>query len=269
MEPLSTAVLATPLFGLALSLPVATPPADLRSAVDPSAAHFAPQDDDEESGDLGEDDLGGDDDDLDDFDAELDAALGGGDAGEGELGGGDAYVAQVRERAQLAKIHRAFGIATWAAMGVTLVLGSVQYHNLYGSFAGQSSNPCVEGRAIFGQDQCFGDPWPHLAGALVTAALYTTTFSLSMLMPDPDNAAEGDTDFAKRLRLHKALRWVHLAGMVAQFALGVVIANGDAFGLDRANDYTALQALSTVHLTLGTITWGALTWSGALMGMFD
>jgi len=266
MDPLSAALFATPLFGLSLSLPPAMPPAELRAAARP-APHVRQVDDGEGSADdagEGDDDqyAGEDDDDLDDFDAELDAALGGGE-------GDDDYAALVRERAEIAKIHRAFGIATWAAMGVTLVLGSVQYWNLYGSFAGQGDNPCVRGNAVFGQGQCSGTPWPHLSAALVTTALYTTTFSLSLLMPDPDGAAEGDSEFADRLRMHKILRWVHLGGMIAQLFLGAVIANAESFGLDRANDYRTLQALSTVHLGIGLVTWGSLTWAGALMGMFD
>jgi hypothetical protein len=49
--------------------------------------------------------------------------------------------------------------------------------------------------------------------------------------------------------------------MVAQIALGIVIANTG----DRANDYGTLQALATAHLAAGVITYGALTWAGALM----
>jgi hypothetical protein len=64
--------------------------------------------------------------------------------------------------------------------------------------------------------------------------------------------------------MHKLLRWVHFGGMLAQIALGIVIAN-DIGGLDRANDYDTLQTLATVHLATGVITYGALTWAGALM----
>ena len=83
------------------------------------------------------------------------------------------------------------------------------------------------------------------------------------MMPDPDGD-EGDSDYAKKLRMHKLLRWVHFGGMIAQSVLGTIIGIG-AFGLDRANDYGTLQALATVHMAIGLVTFGALTWAGALM----
>lgn len=189
-------------------------------------------------------------------------------AGEGateEEGDSEAYTEDVRARAELTRIHRPLGIATYAAMGVTLILGGIQYHNLYGFFAGRDSNPCVTGDAVFGQGQCSGTPWLHLAPALLTGGLYAGTFAVAALMPDPDDASEGDSEFASTLRLHKLLRWVHLGGMVAQMGLGMVIANGEALGMDRANDYGTLQALSTLHLGLGLVTFAAMTWAMLLM----
>ena len=176
----------------------------------------------------------------------------------------EAYTNALRERARIVSIHRPFGIATWISMGVTLILGGIQYHNLYGFFDDRDSNPCVTGDAIFGQSQCSGTPWLHLTSAMMTTALYGTTFTLSLLMPDPDDSDEGDSDFASTLRMHKILRWIHFGGMVAQVVLGAVIGNG-LLGLDRANDYDTLQLLATIHMGLGIVTYGALTWAGALM----
>ncbi|MCB9708679.1 MAG: hypothetical protein H6714_07840 [Myxococcales bacterium] len=187
------------------------------------------------------------------------------DADEQEDPEEEAYNRQMRTRVDLAKWHRTLGIATWGAMLMTSVLGVIQYYNLYGFGASEGSNPCVQGNAIFGQSQCSGTPWPHALGAGVTAGLYYTTFTLSLLMPDPDDASQGDSEYARTLRTHKLLRWVHFVGMAAQGLLGVVVANGDWFGMDRANDYGTLQALSTVHLGIGLVTLGALTWAGLLM----
>jgi len=64
--------------------------------------------------------------------------------------------------------------------------------------------------------------------------------------------------------MHKILRWVHFGGMVSQLVLGILLAQ-NAFGLDRANHYGTLQALSTIHMGIGLVTLGALTWAGALM----
>ena len=177
----------------------------------------------------------------------------------------DDYATQMKTRNSLADLHRPFGIATWGSMLLTEVLGVIQYYNLYGFFAGRDSNPCVQGTAVFGQGQCYGTPWLHTISAGVTTGLYATTFTLALLMPDPDNLAEGEGEFASTLRMHKLLRWIHFGGMIAQAVLGILIANSDSIGLNRTNDYKTLQALATTHLATGLITFGALTWAGALM----
>ena len=235
MTELWALVAATPLFGFQLQ-PI---PADLA----PPVVFAALQDE----GDEGE----GEDEALSPEDAAAEAEA-------------EVYAAQLRERGRVTSIHRPLGIATWVSMGVTLLLGGFQYHNLYGFFAAREDTPCVTGNAIFGQGSCSGTPWPHLISAMMTTALYSATFAFSLMMPDPDDSDEGDGDFAKTLRMHKILRWVHFGGMIAQIAIGTMIAN-DMFGLDRANDFDTLQLLGTVHLGIGIITYGALTWAGALM----
>jgi hypothetical protein len=172
------------------------------------------------------------------------------------------YIAQTKERNSLTKLHRPLGIATWLAMTATVALGTIQYYNLYGFFDDIGSNPCVTGDAIFGQEQCSGPPWPHRIAAWTTGGLYAATFTVSLMMPDPDDLSSGKGEFASTLRLHKLLRWVHFGGMVAQILLGAFVANNF---LDRANDYETLQILATAHLATGYITYGALTWAGALM----
>lgn len=179
-------------------------------------------------------------------------------------GSDDEYVSQLKTRNELASIHRTLGIATWAAMTLTVVQGFIAYNNLYGFGAGIGDNPCVTGNAIGGDWGCNGMRPIKNALAITTSVLYAGTFTLSLLMPDPDDLSEGKGEFASTLRLHKALRWVHFGGMVAQILLGVVMSNS-LLGLDRANDYKTLQALSTVHMGIGLVTWGALTWAGALM----
>jgi len=171
------------------------------------------------------------------------------------------YKEQIKRRNNIASIHRTMGIATWAAMTLTVAAGTLAYYNLYGFGADIGENPCVTGAAAI---DCDGMRIVKNSLAFTTAALYATTFTLSLMMPDPDNLSEGKGKFASTLRLHKTLRWVHFAGMVAQALVGIVIAN-DLLGLDRANDYGTLQALATAHLGLGLVTWGAMTWAGALM----
>ena len=259
MPSLATLLLATPLFGFALQPPTLTPLLDLTvDGLPPAALVSAQGADDEGSGELT---AGGDDDAADADAAASEAKAADDDAAASD----DDYAKQSKRRNALIKIHRPLGIATWAAMTVAVTLGTIQYYNLYGFFDGIGENPCVQGNAIFGQEQCTGTPWPHAIAAGVTTALYAGTFTVSLMMPDPDDLASGKGEFASTLRLHKLLRWVHFGGMVAQGLLGLAIANSDLIGLNRTKDYGTLQALATVHLGAGLLTYGALTWAGALM----
>jgi hypothetical protein len=260
MPSLAVLLVATPVFGLYLQPPTIEPIADLAAIADvrvigPAALRALADDEEEASGGGEADETEGDD------------ASEGEDSAEDETAGTDdqaEYLAAVKKRNALTKVHRPLGLATWAAMTATLALGIIQYYNLYGFFAGQGDNPCVKGDAIFGQDQCSGPPWPHRIGWITTTALYTATFTVSLMMPDPDDLAETKGEFGDTLRMHKLLRWVHFGGMLAQLALGLIISN-NLFDLDRANNYDTLQKLATVHLATGIVTYGALTWAGALM----
>lgn len=171
---------------------------------------------------------------------------------------------RMQTRARLTPLHKWMGIATWASMTVTVALGWLQYNNLYGFFSSAENTPCVSGSPAFGQAACVDTPWPHLATSILTAALYTSTFTLSLRMPDPIGLDNGDGEYAQNLRRHKRLRWVHFAGMVMQMGLGIVIANAEAFGMDRANNYGTLQALSTIHLGIGLMTYATMTWAGLI-----
>lgn len=237
MGSLTALLLATPLFGLSLHAPALDVELDLSAKAVVSA------------------------------DVAAKAAADKGDGEDNKQSAADAeYKEELKRRNSIAGIHRVFGIATWAAMTATVVAGFIDYYNLYGFGADIGSNPCVKGSAAFGDDfGCRGGIRTiKSAAAYVTTGLYATTFTLSLMMPDPDDLASGKGEFASTLRLHKTLRWVHFGGMLTQIALGLVMASRIG-GLDRANDYGTLQALSTVHLATGLITWGALTWAGALM----
>ncbi|MDH4282549.1 MAG: hypothetical protein OEV36_07860 [Myxococcales bacterium] len=171
----------------------------------------------------------------------------------------------VRKRNKIKKIHKWFGVATWSLMTLSVASGLVQFYNQYGWWASQANNPCVQGTAFPNQKQCSGVPTAHVTLTALTSAAYFTTFGLSFAMPDPLKVSEGDSQFAKRLRTHKVLRWVTFAGMLTQIALGVISANSGGLGLDRANNYKALRGLATAHLAVGLATYGALTWAGAIM----
>jgi cytochrome b561 len=171
----------------------------------------------------------------------------------------------IKKRNKIKKVHKWFGISTWSLMTLSVVSGFIQFHNQYGWWQSQATNPCVQGSAIFTQDACSGVPIAHATLIAVTSAAYFTTFGLSFAMPDPLGVSEGNSDFARKLRTHKVLRWVTFAGMIAQIGLGVAAANSERFGLDRANDYKALRGLATAHLAVSLVTYGAMTWAGAIM----
>ena len=236
--------LATPVFGFALTVAPA-PAVPLAVAPAALASDAALGDDAISGGDavLGDDTIVDDDAGIDDDDQEA-----------------------MRRRSALAAWHRPLGLTTWGAMTVTEVLGAIQYFDRYGLFAAAGATPCGRGEAIMGQEACTATPWPHLASAIGTTVLYSTTHTLALLMPGPGARGDGDGDYARNLRLHKVLRWVHVAGVAAQIILGPMIANADrVFGLDREHDYGTLQGLATVHMGIGLVTYAALTWAGLLM----
>ena len=171
----------------------------------------------------------------------------------------------IRKRNKIKKVHKWFGIASWSLMTLSVASGFIQFHNQYGWWKSQSTNPCVQGNAIFTQKACSGVPTAHATLIALTSATYFTTFGLSFAMPDPLKVSEGNSDFARKLRTHKVLRWVTFAGMIAQIGLGIASANSEWFGLDRANDYKALRGLATAHLAVSLVTYGAMTWAGAIM----
>jgi hypothetical protein len=244
MGTLTALVLATPIFGFALTQPsiqaldIDPPPAIAAASVSaPASAEVASP--------------------------SLAAAASVGAAGVDQA----AYVQLLRKRAKMAKVHRTMGIATWALTGVAVIAGTIQYRNLYGvPFSTEMADtPCVQGSGWPRQQSCYGPPWFHAITGFGAGGFYFTTLGLAAFMPDPDNAASGKSQFAKTLRTHKALRWVHLAGMLSQMVIGVLIANPGVSGLDRANDYDTLKALSGFHLFAGYVTLASLSWAGTIM----
>ncbi len=162
----------------------------------------------------------------------------------------DALAQQLRARQEIATIHRAFGIATWASMAVTAVLGWIQFADEYGFHSNENETACANGNAVM-QDFCTGVPWPHAIAGGTTAALYFTTAGLSLAMPAP---LEPSAD----LEIHKTLRWIHLATMIATAVFGAVTANIET-------DFGTRQALAIVHQGLAVTTFGLLTAAAAVI----
>jgi hypothetical protein len=162
---------------------------------------------------------------------------------------------QSRRRAKIRTFHRAFGITTWVSLGFTNALGTARYANVIGF----GTPLCQEGSPILGRTWGCGDglKYQHLISASFTSLSYATTRVLAGLMPDPYNAAEGDDTPAKKLRIHRALSWVHLVGMIAMPVLGLATSMTD--------DPGKRNALATAHLITGYTTFAAVSTAAVIM----
>ena len=67
----------------------------------------------------------------------------------------------IQKRNKIKKVHKWFGITTWSLMTLSVVSGFIQFHNQYGWWKSQATNPCVQGNAIFTQKACSGVPTAH------------------------------------------------------------------------------------------------------------
>jgi cytochrome b561 len=141
---------------------------------------------------------------------------------------------KVRERRTLLDVHQAVGLATWGLMATTVVVGQLNYRDLYGG----------------GATQKYRDAHIALAGA--TTASYAFAGVLALAAPEP---------YPKRLRLdtatvHKASMALTTLGLLGQIALGYVTRNPPE-GTDPRRLAQAHQALG--YATFGTMTIGAVT----------
>lgn len=167
----------------------------------------------------------------------------------------DERKAEGRRRASLRTLHRAFGITTWVSLGFTNAIGTARYANVIGF----GEPLCSEGSPILGRTWGCGNglKYQHLVSASFTTASYATTRILAALMPDPYGAGEGDDPHAKKVRLHRALSWVHLAGMIAMPILGLATSMTD--------DPDKRSALATAHLITGYATFAAVSTAAVIM----
>ena len=145
--------------------------------------------------------------------------------------------------------HIAFGNLAWGATTISTVLGILLYRDRFGRFDDEGDTPCARGDAIFA-GSCDGLPAGHSVTVGVLWASFAASFSIGLAMPDPLAMDEGDGKLAKRLRRHKALRWVLLGMLVVQTALGAVSVNLD--------DFESRRALATVHMGLGSAMWATM-----------
>lgn len=146
-----------------------------------------------------------------------------------------AFRADVARRRTLLNVHQAAGLATWALMGATVVVGQLNYRDLYGGG---------------GYTQRYQLPHAALAGA--TTASYAFTGILALAAPEPyERPMKLDT-----ATVHKAAMAVTTLGLVAQIALGIwthqSVGNANQPSLARAH-----QAVG--YATFASMTVGAVT----------
>lgn len=176
----------------------------------------------------------------------------------------------LRQRRRLTQIHRPLGIATWSSLLVTTTLGTIAAINQRTIFG--QGNCAMTGEGVLGRFGCEGLSPLHGLSAFVTVSLYATTGIFALSMPDPERVTSHDDRRGARLRLHRAMAWVHFAGMVLQPILGMLSAFPGMIGLtvdptapideitrasERIQEYQAV--MRTVHLGVGYITLAALT----------
>lgn len=169
----------------------------------------------------------------------------------------------LQRRRAVIGMHRAFALAAWSSMLVTEVFGTISALN-QDTWFGQGA--CASGRpdeAVFGRFGCSGVQGVHLTFAFLSTGLYATAGVLAAAAPDPEHVSEGSDTHARRLRVHRALTWVHAAGMILLPILGVLASNPEVILGDSADNVAARadlsRAMRSVHQIVGYTTFGAYT----------
>lgn len=147
-----------------------------------------------------------------------------------------AFEELVQRRRTLLSVHQAVGLATWGLLATTVVVGQLNYNDLYGRNAAYT--------------QRYRETHVALAGA--TTASFAFTGILALAAPEP---------YPKRVRLdtatvHKVSMGLTALGFVGQIALGYLTHNSPNF-VDQRRLAQTHQALG--YATLGTMTIGAVT----------
>jgi hypothetical protein len=151
----------------------------------------------------------------------------------------------VRRRGVIKTYHRSMGYTTWISLAATTTLGTLRYAHVIGF----GDRPCTGESGFW----CGGGLllW-HTISATFSTLSYAVTRILAAIMPDPyDAGADNPT-----LRLHRALSWVHLAGMIAMPILGIATSSTEGSTRDT---------LATAHLITGYATLGTLSFAASLM----
>jgi len=141
---------------------------------------------------------------------------------------------ELRLRRDMLQWHQRAGLATWFAMTAQTVIGARMYDDLPGNY------------------QRYRDTHKRLGYA--TFALYSTAAGLQFAAPPARSYDDGITNIS----VHRALSYVHFAGMMATPLLGV--------SATRADSPEAYQQAIDRHRLVGWVTYAAF--SGAILSIF-
>lgn len=140
----------------------------------------------------------------------------------------------VAKRRTMLKTHQVLGLTTLGLMATTVILGQLNYSDLYGRNGGKTGNYLL----------------PHQIGAYATTGAFVATASFSLFAPNPYARKRQGIDTAI---LHKTAVGVATAGMVTQIVLGFITArSADSGNADH------LAKWAKAHQAVGYTTFGAL-----------
>jgi hypothetical protein len=146
--------------------------------------------------------------------------------------------AKSQTRRWMLKVHQTLGITTWALMVGTVVVGQLNYNQLWGGGGGSTK-------------------WqtPHRVLVLSTSILFATTAAFSILAPTPyDKPLRLDTGLVHRIAVIGAT-----LGMVSEAVLGWITTHQA-----NAGNPHNLRTMARTHQIIGYSTLGFLTVAGTV-----
>jgi hypothetical protein len=150
----------------------------------------------------------------------------------------DKTAAKAATRRWMLKTHQILGITTWLLLGSAVVVGQLNYNQLYGGGGGSNE-------------------WqtPHRYLVLSASTAFAATGAFAIFAPTPyDRPLHFDTSLVHRLAAAGAT-----LGMLTEIVLGITTANRANAGNPRD-----LKTLATAHQIIGYSTFGLLTVAGAV-----
>ena len=153
----------------------------------------------------------------------------------------DPAAAEIEGKSQtrrwMLKVHQTLGITTWALMVGTVVVGQLNYNQLWGGGGGSTK-------------------WqtPHRVLVLSTSILFTTTATFSIFAPKPyDKPLRLDTGLVHRIAAIGAT-----LGMVSEAVLGWITTHQANAGNPHS------RTMARTHQIIGYSTLGFLTVAGTV-----